>query len=88
MFSFMIMLSTLVVLFPYIISSLAEITIYLRKKALFKRKQLTISISIAIPAFLYSVWAVIGLGYEIIMWGLLLLVFGIPIFVIMKFKDR
>lgn len=86
MFSFMIMLSTLVVLLPYILSTLAEIVIYLKKKAEYNQKQFIISIAISIPAFLYSSWAVIGLGYEIILWGLLLLVLGIPIFIFTKLK--
>lgn len=88
MFSFIIMLSTLTCLLPYLLSSLSEIMLYLRKKKIYDRKQFRIALMIAIPAFTYSVWAVVGLGYEIILLGVLLLVSGIPIFVFIKLRKR
>lgn len=84
MFSFIIMLSTLTVLVPYLLSSLAEIMLYLKKKKNYHNKQLHIAISISVPAFLYSFWAVIGLGYEIIFWGIALLISGLPIYFLIK----
>ena len=86
MFSFMIMLSTLTVLLPYIVSTLAEFFIHLKYEKNIKSKQLLKSLIISIPAFLFSIWAVIGLGYEIILWGILLLVIGIPLFLFKKRK--
>ena len=87
MFSFIIMLSTLTCLVPYLVSSLVEITLYLWKRELYQKKQLHIAILISVPAFLYSLWAVIGLGYEIIIWGIILLMAGIPIFVYIKLSN-
>ena len=84
MFSFIIMLATLTCLVPYLISSLVELMLYLKKKKKYNRKQLHIAILISVPAFLYSLWAVTGLGIEIILWGIILLISGIPIFVFIK----
>lgn len=88
MFSFMIMLSTLTVLLPYIGSTLAEFFIYLKYKKNIKPKQLFKSLKISIPAFIFSIWAVLGLGYEIILWGILLLVIGTPLFLFRKYKMK
>jgi len=88
MFSFIIMLSTLTCLVPYLLSSLVEITLYLRKKKNFNKKQFHIAIFISVPAFLYSLWAISGLGYVIIFWGIILLIAGIPIFVFIKLSGR
>ncbi|MFC1528055.1 amino acid permease [Candidatus Neomarinimicrobiota bacterium] len=87
MFSFIIMLSTLTCLVPYLVSSLVEITLYLLKRERYQKKQLQIAILISVPAFLYSLWAVIGLGYEIIIWGIILLMVGIPFFVYIKLSN-
>jgi len=81
MFSFIIMLSTLTCLIPYLFSSLVEIMLYLKKKQIYYKKQLFIAISISVLSFLYSLWAVIGLGYIIIFWGIILLMAGVPIYV-------
>lgn len=81
MFSFIIMIATLTCLFPYLITSLSEVMLYLKKKKKYTRRQMRVAISISIPAFLYSSWAIVGLGYEIILWGIILLVAGIPVYI-------
>ena len=88
MFSFIIKLSTLSCLLPYLFSSLSEIMLYLRKKKAFDRKRLVAALCISIPAFLYSVWAVTGLGHETILWGGTLLAAGIPIYAYLKLKKK
>ena len=84
MFSFIIMLSTLSCLLPYLFSSLSEITLYLRKKKSYNRKKLIVASVISIPAFLYSLWAITGLESEVLLWGAILLTAGIPIYVYIK----
>jgi len=84
MFSFIIMLSTLCCLLPYLFSSLSEIMLYLKKKKSYNRNKLIAAFCVSVPAFFYSLWAITGLEYEIILWGLLLLLAGIPIFVYIK----
>jgi APA family basic amino acid/polyamine antiporter len=86
MFSFIIMLSTLSCLLPYLFSSLAEMALYLRKKKRYNRPRLITSSLISIPAFLYSVWAITGLEYEVLLWGTILLAAGIPFYAYLKFQ--
>ena len=88
MFSFIIKLSTLSCLLPYIFSSLSEIMLYLRKKKEYNKKRFIAASLISIPAFLYSAWAVTGLGRETIIWGAILLSAGVPIFAYMKWRQR
>jgi len=88
MFSFIIMLSTLSCLLPYLFSSLSEIMMYLRKKKNYNKNRLITAAFISIPAFLYSLWAITGLDHEIIIWGAILLTAGIPIYAYIKFSGR
>jgi APA family basic amino acid/polyamine antiporter len=84
MFLFIIKLSTLSCLIPYLFSSLSEMALYLRKKKEFNKKRFITASLISIPAFLYSAWAVTGLGQETILWGGILLAAGIPIYAYLK----
>jgi APA family basic amino acid/polyamine antiporter len=86
MFSFIIMLSTLSCLLPYLFSSLSEITLYLRKKKTYNKNRLLTAFLISIPAFLYSLWAITGLEYEVLFWGVILLTAGIPFYIYIKFR--
>ena len=88
MFSFIIMLATLTTLVPYVISSLVEIVLYLRKKKKYQENQLYMAIFISIPAFLYSIWAVSGLGISGIFWGIILLLIGIPIYFYIRIGSK
>jgi len=84
MFTFTIMLSTLTVLLPYLLSSLSEIMILIKGRKKGASVSLKGAIAIGSAAFLFSLWAVTGLGLEIIGWGLLLLVIGIPFYLFMN----
>jgi APA family basic amino acid/polyamine antiporter len=88
MFSFIIMVSTLSCLLPYLFSSLSEILLYLRKKKSYNRNKLIAASLISIPAFLYSLWAITGLEHEVILWGAILLTAGIPVYAYLKLSER
>ena len=88
MFSFIIMLSTISCLLPYLFSSLTEVVLYLRKKKTYNRKRFISASLISIPAFLYSLWAITGLEYEVLFWGTILLTAGIPIYIYLKFRSK
>lgn len=88
MFSFIIMLSTLSCLLPYLFSSLSELALYLRKKKSFNKNRLITASLISIPAFLYSVWAITGLEYEVLFWGAILLTAGVPFYAYIKLRGR
>lgn len=78
-FEFMILLATLTALVPYLFSTATHILMSLRsnKKASWIWGSL---------AFLFSMWAIVGSGEEIVFWGFLALMSGIPVYVWIKSK--
>lgn len=75
-FSYMMKLSTLSVLLPYLFS-IATLALVVKK-----RNQKTLFLTGL--AFLFSLWIVIGCGAEIVFLGFLLLLLGIPAYVYLK----
>jgi len=88
MFSFIIMLSTLSCLLPYLFSSLVEVSLCMRQRIPCKRKGLITAGAIALPAFLYAAWAITGLESEVLLWGAILLSAGIPVFAYSKYLSK
>lgn len=80
-FTFVILLATLATLVPYLLSTLAQLKFVYRAK---DRKKLVKLVIISALAFLYSAWAVIGLGAYTIFWGIVLIASGVPIFIWMR----
>ena len=76
-FEFMILLATLTCLVPYLFSTGTHILLALRggKK---------LSWVWGVLAFGFSIWAVVGSGEEIVFWGFLALMAGIPVYVWVK----
>jgi len=88
MFSFIIMLATLSCLLPYLLSSLSEVVLYLRKKKPRKKRSLQGALLVSIPAFLFSLWAITGLEKEVLLWGAVLLASGVPLYVLIRLRGR
>jgi APA family basic amino acid/polyamine antiporter len=83
-FKFMILLSTVIVLVPYLFSAASYALILLQDQTW--QKKLLGKIVLAAVAFAYSLWAVIGSGQESVYWGFIGLMGGIPFYVWMKRK--
>lgn len=82
-YKYAILLSTLATLIPYLFS-VVGFMILGKQSSWFKwRKVYTL---MAIVAFLFSVWAVIGSGAETVYWGFILLLTGLPIYAWVKMK--
>jgi APA family basic amino acid/polyamine antiporter len=78
-FKFLILLSTLTVLIPYLFSTAAYLII--RFQYSFKSAfQKAMAIALALSAFLFSMWIVIGSGQEVVYWGFLLSMSSVPIY--------
>lgn len=84
-FRFMILLSTVIVLVPYLFSAASYGLILLQNK-LWKSALIT-KVILAAVAFVYSMWAVMGSGQESVYWGFIGLMAGIPFYVWMKRKS-
>jgi len=81
-YTFIILLSTLTVLIPYLFSIIAFVMMGAKKKMLNTTKYV-----VAALAFVYSMWAVIGSGEEIVFWGFVLLMAGLPFYAFIKIKQ-
>jgi basic amino acid/polyamine antiporter, APA family len=86
-FKFMILLSTLTVLIPYLFSAAATILIVKKQNRGSSKEQYTI-LFIATMAFIYALWAVAGSGQDVVYWGFILLMLGMPIYIVMKYKMK
>jgi APA family basic amino acid/polyamine antiporter len=83
-FNFIILLATLTTLVPYVFCAMAEVMIFFTDREKFSGQRLGASIVIASLAFLYSLYAIIGSGATAVMWGFVLLLGGIPVYVWMR----
>lgn len=88
MFSFIILLSTLSCLLPYLFSSLVELRVKFGKGKAHSAKGLAGVAAITLPAFLYSLWAITGLEYEVILWGAILLTAGLPFYAYSRYRSK
>ncbi len=79
-FTFMMTLSTLSVITPYIFSTASFAILTLSKKEKNKNGKLLL----AFLAFCFSIWIIIGCGQETVFWGFILLMTGIPFYVLLK----
>jgi APA family basic amino acid/polyamine antiporter len=85
-FKFLILLSTLTVLVPYLFSAAAYILIRVEKK--YVGGSWLQAIVLASLAFLFSLWMVVGAGQEVVYWGFILLMSGIPFYVWKLWKNK
>jgi basic amino acid/polyamine antiporter, APA family len=77
-YTFVILLSTLTVLVPYLFSVISYVIIEGKARG-FNAKN-SAKMMVALLAFIYSMWAVIGSGEEIVYWGFILLMAGLPFY--------
>jgi APA family basic amino acid/polyamine antiporter len=79
-FKFLILLSTLSALIPYLFSTAAYLIIRLKNK-FDSSKVLYAAITLAGLSFLFFMWMVYGTGQETVFWGFLLTISSIPIYI-------
>ena len=84
-YEFAILLSTLAVLIPYLFSVIAYVILSYNSIDHQLRSK---HILVAFIAFGFSVFAVIGSGADIVFWGFILLLLGLPLYAIMKMQTR
>ena len=77
LFTFIILLATLSTLVPYAFCSVAGL---LDRSAPGRRRPSVIHLL----AFAYAVWAIAGAGADVVYWGFLLLIAGLPVYVVVK----
>jgi basic amino acid/polyamine antiporter, APA family len=85
-FTFITLLATLAVLIPYFFSAMAELMIFVKHREHFKGQRLFKSVTITLLAGAYSFWAIIGAGQEVVFYGALLFLSGIPVYVWVRWR--
>ena len=84
-FEFLILLTTLSTLIPYFFVSVSYILFHVEKR-LFKINSFR-SVILGLFGSIYSLWAIFGSGIDSIVYGTILLLLGIPIYLILKLKN-
>lgn len=87
-FEFIILLATLSTLFPYLICALAELTIRAKDHATLPKRDMPQLCILAAFGFVYASWAIFGSGAEVVFYGFLLLIAGLPIHVWQRWATR
>ena len=80
-YSFFILLSTFLVLVPYLFTVAAYGILFIQKKT---TNTSVIPVLGGISAFLFSLWAIIGSGQESVFYGFIILMAGIPVYIYIK----
>jgi APA family basic amino acid/polyamine antiporter len=86
-FKFMLLLSTLTTLVPYIFVTAAYVIITMNKERLTPKGWVQTLLPASL-AFIFSLLAVIGSGESTVFWGFVLLLAGIPVYVWVLWKGR
>jgi amino acid transporter len=87
-FNFMLLLATLSFLPAYSFTAAAEILLLRNKDENFNLLNFIKSSFISILAFAYSIYAIYGTGAEVVMYGFILMLIGIPFYVYQKIQNR
>ncbi len=85
-FEFILLLSSMTSLIAYLFTSVSYIIVTAREEGI--KKGFSWKAIVATLSFLFSIWAIAGSGMEIVYWGFLLLMAGLPLFVWMQLKKK
>jgi basic amino acid/polyamine antiporter, APA family len=87
-FNFVLLLSTLAVLPVYTLTAAAEIMLLRKDSSKFNIFTFVKSSIVSLLAFAYSIYAIYGTGAQIVMYGFILILIGIPFYVFIKLQNR
>jgi APA family basic amino acid/polyamine antiporter len=87
-FSDMILLATLVTLIPYAYAAGSQLMLLATDRQRFSGRSFAIDVVVALLAFGYATWTIVGSGYKTIAWGFVLLLAGIPVYVWLSWRAR
>jgi len=84
-YKFLLLLSTLSVLIPYLFSATSYLMVRLQNKYMAKGNWVS-AIVLGSLAFAYSLWAIAGSGESTVYWGFILLMAGVPFYIWIVYK--
>ena len=87
-FTFITILATLAFLPVYLLTACAEIMLMFKGE-----KEITLKIFfkksfVPLLAFIYTIWTIYGSGAEIVMWGFILMLLGVPFYIYNYHKNK
>lgn len=85
-FTLIILLATLSSLIPYFFTALAELMIFIKMRNEFNVQRFWGSSIISILAAAYAFWTIAGSGQEMVFYGCLLFLSGVPVYVWMQWR--
>lgn len=80
-FTFIILLATLNTLVPYAFCALSEIMMVIQGKHRLEPRRFASLVVLSVLGFAYTMLAIAGAGQQIVYWGFLLLMAGVPVYV-------
>ncbi|MTI43075.1 amino acid permease [Roseibium hamelinense] len=86
-FTFIILLATMASLVPYAFCAVAEIMIRLKRGEKLSDPSLVGVGGLGLLGFIYSLWAIYGSGEDVVFFGFLLLLSGIPVYVLIRLRQ-
>lgn len=86
-FTFIILLATMASLVPYAFCAFSEIVIRLRRGETLRDRSLIGITGLGMLGFIYSLWAIYGSGEDVVFFGFLLLLAGIPVYVLIRVRQ-
>lgn len=87
-FNFMLLLATLAFLPAYAFSAAADIILLKNKSAQFNFFSFLKNSFFALLAFAYSIYAIYGTGATVVMYGFILMLLGIPVYLYMMLQNN
>lgn len=87
-FTFIILLATLAALLPYLLCAAADLMLMIRDPERVPAGAMPRLATIAAVAFVYAFGAIYGAGQEVVFWGFLLLLAGIPFYLAIQWQNR
>ena len=87
-FTFITILATLSYLPVYLLSVSAEIMLTFKEEKEFNFKLFIKKSILPLFAFIYLIWTIYGSGAETVMWGFILMLIGIPVYIYNHHKNK
>lgn len=85
-FKLLILLSTFFTLLPYLFTTVSYLIVHAQKTKEYNQRKKIAAVCISVIAFAFTMWMLIGAGQEIVYWGFIMLMMGVPFYVYMVQK--
>ncbi len=85
-FKLLILLATFFTLLPYLFTTVSYLIVRAKYASNYTKTKTFTAIGMSILAFAFSMWMLIGAGQEIVYWGFIMLMMGVPFYVYMVYK--